>query len=98
VNAKYVFDINPQVKFDLGAGISANWINFDIDVGNSSFNSSDWLLGGQFFVDVDYKFAPNWFVGANFKYQVTQEIELEGVNTNTSANNLRLGGQLGYTF
>ena len=97
-NAKYAFDITPCLKFDLGAGVSANWFSLDADVGNASFSSSDWLFGGQFFADLNYKFAPNWFVGANVKYQLTQEIELAGINTNTTANNLRVGGQLGYSF
>lgn len=97
-NAKYAFNVTPTVVFDLGAGISTNYINFDLDVGNASFSSNDWLFGGQFFADVNYKFAPNWFAGVNFKYQITQEIELEGINTNTSADNVRLGGQIGYNF
>lgn len=97
-NLKYVFDITPCVKFDLGAGISANWFGFEADFGNVSYSSDDWLFGGQFFADLNYRLAPNWFVGANIKYQITQDIELDGVNTHTSADNFRLGAQVGYTF
>ncbi len=97
-NAKYVFDITPCLKFDLGGGISANWFNLDVSVRRNSFSSSDWLFGGQFFSDINYRFAHNWFIGANVKYQLTQDIELNGINTNTSANNVRVGGQLGFIF
>jgi hypothetical protein len=97
-NIKYAFDLSPGFIFDLGAGLSANYFNLEADVRGWSTSSDDWLFGGQFFADVDYKFADGWFVGANIKYQVTQDIHLNGIDTDTSASNFRVGGQVGFQF
>ena len=98
LNMKYAFELTPCFVLDLGAGVSANYFDLEVDVGGRSASSSDWLFGGQFFADVNYKFADRWFVGANIKYQVTQDIHLEGIGTDTSGSNLRVGGQLGFVF
>ncbi len=97
-NIKYAFELSPCFVFDLGAGPSINYFDMEADVGGFSTSSHDWLFGGQFFADVDYKFGNGWFVGANIKYQVTQDIHLEGIDTETSGSNLRVGGQLGFMF
>lgn len=98
LNMKYAFELSPELVLDVGGGVSANYFDLNMDIGGFSSGSSDWLFGGQFFADVDYKFGNRWFVGANIKYQVTQNIHLEGVNTDTSGSNLRVGGQLGFQF
>jgi hypothetical protein len=98
LNTKYVFEIAPSLTLDLGAGISANYFNFKVDGPFGSDDADDWLLGGQFFTDLNYKFCNTWFIGANFKYQITEDIELEGNDTDMSASNLRAGMQVGFLF
>lgn len=97
-NVKYAFELSPSFVLDLGSGLSINYFDIEETVGNWSTSSNDWLFGGQFFADADFKFGSSWFVGANIKYQVTQDIRLNGIDTETSASNFRVGGQLGYMF
>jgi hypothetical protein len=102
LNAKYVFEINPCWTFDIGGGVSYNYFNLDvsgdINGGNEAFGGdSDWLFGGQFFADVNYKMGP-WFLGANIKYQITEDISLRGFDSDVSASNFRVGGQVGFMF
>jgi len=101
-NAKYVIELNPSWTFDIGGGISYNYFNIDasadlfrgdVDLGGDS----DWLFGGQFFADVNYKMGP-WFFGGNVKYQITEDISLSGYDTDVSASNFRVGGQAGLMF
>ena len=47
---------------------------------------------------MDYKFGNGWFVGANVKYQLTEDTHLDLINTETSGSNFRLGGQVGFLF
>lgn len=97
-NAKYVFEIHPCWAIDIGGGISGNYFNIDASAGEVDFGGdSDWLFGGQFFADVNYKMGP-WFFGANFKYQITEDISLSGFDTDVSASNFRVGGQGGIMF
>jgi hypothetical protein len=97
-NLKYAFEMNPSLVFDLGGGVSINYFSGETSIFGYSASSSDWPVGGQFFADLDYKIGNGWFVGANIKYQLTQDIHLEGINTETTASNFRVGGQLGFSF
>jgi hypothetical protein len=97
-NIKYAFTARSDFVFDVGAGFSVNYFDLELDLGRWSTSSNDWLFGGQFFADADYKFGNGWFVGANVKYQLTQNIHLEGMDTDTSASNFRVGGQVGFLF
>lgn len=92
LNAKYVFEINPCWTFDLGGGISYNYLNIDVS-GLFRGSEDDWLFGGQFFADLNYKTGP-WFFGTNIKYQLTEDID----DVDVSANNFRVGGQFGFMF
>ncbi len=100
LNAKYVFEINPCMNFAVGAGISANYINVDMDINQLglSGDEDDWLFGGQFFADFNIFFTPNFFVGINAKYQITDDIEVNDVDTDINASNVRVGGQIGFAF
>jgi hypothetical protein len=102
LNAKYVFEWCNTWTLAFGGGVSYNYFNLDasasIDGGNRGFaGDSDWLFGGQFFADLNYKMGP-WFMGANIKYQITEDISFRGFDTDVSASNFRVGGQLGYMF
>lgn len=96
-NAKYAFELDPCLVLSLGAGISYNYLNIDADVNGLSLGDSDWLFGGQFFADLNYKMG-QWFMGANVKYQITEDISLNDIDTDASASNFRAGGQFGFMF
>ena len=95
-NAKYVFEINPCLFFDLGAGFSINYIDIKTEAFRVSVSEDDWLWGGQFFGELNYKFTPNFFAGIGVKYQLTESTRLFGTDAN--ADNLRVGAQVGYKF
>jgi hypothetical protein len=58
-----------------------------------SESDDEWLFGGQFFVDVNYK-VDNIFFGANLKYQITEEYD----DIDTDFSNFRIGAQIGLLF
>lgn len=91
-NAKYVFTLDPALTLGLGAGLSINYFSIET---NRAFIGDErgWITGGQFFVDLNYKFS-NWFLGASLKYQLTDELG----GTSASADNLRIGMKAGVMF
>ena len=102
LNAKYVFDLSHCWALDFGGGLSVNYFSIDtsaeITGSKTHLNGdADWLFGGQFFMDLDYKAGP-WLFGANIKYQLTDDISLHDIDTDVSGSNFRVGGQLGYMF
>ena len=107
-NAKYVVPLSRCFNLSLGGGISYNYFNLDSTltsnfVGNfrTSASADDWVFGGQFFAGLDYRFN-NLFAGVGVKYQLTEDLTLHSggfsLPTNTSADNLRIGMQLGLMF
>ena len=95
---KYAFEASPELVFDVGAGFSLNYLDIEQELGGWSTSSDDWLFGGQFFANVDYKFGNGWFVGANVKYQLTDDTHIDLINKEISASNFRIGGQVGFLF
>jgi hypothetical protein len=103
VNLKYAAELSPQFIIDVGAGVSYNYakVEFDLDLGDleeyfdepTSWDESEWLFGGQFFVDLNYTFD-QFFLGINGKYQITEE----GDDFEVSFDNWRIGGQIGFFF
>ncbi len=92
LNLKYSVKIINHLIFDLGAGGSYNYT--DLTVGtNSASADKEWLWGGQFFGDLNYKIG-QFFLGLNAKYQITNS----GKHFDNNFNNLRLGGQIGVMF
>ena len=89
VNSKFARELTPKLIVDLGAGIS--YIYVEEEFITSSFD--DWLFGGQFFADLNYK-TGNFFFGVNAKYQFTQDFK----DVNYNYTNLRIGGQAGFMF
>jgi outer membrane protein with beta-barrel domain len=102
VNLKYAIQTSPQLVFDLGGGFSFNYINASASAGAQSIDENDWVWGGQIFGDMTYKLGNQWYLGLNAKYQATQDITVHvrgtDVETDTSASNWRIGGQIGMTF
>ncbi len=113
LNAKYVMPINPCWNFALGAGISYNYMNVDTTLkvvgpgGSGSFSTNDnqWLFGGQFFTELNYRYQ-NWEFGIDAKYQLTMGEDFIGAATvlgtptvnNLSGNNVRAGGHIRWMF
>jgi outer membrane protein W len=96
LNLKYVFELDPNWNIGVGAGISYNY--FKIEFNNIDESADDWVFGGQIFADVNYKMSKEWFIGINAKYQFTDDLEFDNVDTSTSADNFRIGAQIGYMF
>ncbi|OGW36505.1 MAG: hypothetical protein A2Y97_14090 [Nitrospirae bacterium RBG_13_39_12] len=93
LNLKYSAEAAPSLAFDLGAGISYNYGEFEVSGGGSSDSVDDWMLGGQFFADINYK-IDNFFIGINGKYQITEDFK----DYEFDLNNWRVGGQIGLMF
>lgn len=97
-NAKYVLPLNPNLDLGAGGGFSLNYFDIEGTIGHiGSVSDNDWVWGGQFFTELNYKYQ-NWRFGLNAKYQLTEDLHLFGVNTGSSADNLRIGGQVGFNF
>jgi len=95
INVRYQFDLLPPFNLDIGIGGSLCFYNMEIAAGtitggDDSDKSSAW--GGQAFVDLNAEFE--WFyIGANAKYQITEEI-----TNDINLNNYRVGAQFGIAF
>lgn len=97
-NAKYVLPISPVWDLGFGAGFSRNYFGIEGTVpGTGSVSDNDWIWGGQFFGELNYK-VQNWAFGLNVKYQLTEDMHLFSADTGTSADNLRIGGQVAIGF
>jgi hypothetical protein len=105
-NGKYVIEPEPNLVIGFGGGLSFNHVDADVKLlfrtdspvsGTSVFalseSDDEWLFGGQFFVDVNYK-VDNIFFGANLKYQITEEYD----DIDTDFSNFRIGAQIGLLF
>ena len=101
LNLKYVIKASPQWLIALGAGVSYNWFDVQLDVCGEC-SESDWVFGGQVFTDITYKMSNQWFIGINGKYQFTDDLKFDvkgiDIETDTNANNWRVGAQVGLMF
>jgi len=96
LNLKYAFELSPAWVMDFGGGVSYNY--FKIEANGLDENADSWVLGGQVFADLKYKLNKEWFLGINAKYQFTDDLEFDNYDTKTSADNFRVGAQIGYMF
>jgi len=103
LNLKYAAELAPQWVLGLGAGISYNY--FEIEANNIDRDADDWVFGGQVFAELNYKMSDYWFLGIESKYQWTDDLEFDDVGndgrdieTNTSADNWRVGARVGFVF
>jgi hypothetical protein len=67
--------------------------------GLSSLGVHGFFPGGQFFGELNYKYE-NWFFGFNVEYQVTVSdyVQVLSYSTNVTADNMRIGARVGFTF
>jgi opacity protein-like surface antigen len=96
LNLKYAVALSPDWVMDFGGGVSYNY--FQIEANGIDEDVDDWLFGGQVFADLKYKVNKEWFLGINAKYQFTDDLEFDDYDTKTSADNFRVGAQIGYMF
>jgi len=89
LNLKYALKITPEMIIDIGAGPSINYGKVEV----ASFSDDDWMLGGQAFVDLNYKLY-QFFVGINAKYQIMEDFK----DSDLMFRNWRVGGQVGIMF
>lgn len=97
LNLKYAIPVNPYMVIDLGAGVSYNYAKMKVSADGFSGDEDDWLFGGQFFTDIVYKMG-QVFISLNGKYQITENIKFNDIDTDVNANNWRVGGQIGIMF
>lgn len=93
LNLKYAIAASPNFIIDLGAGASYNYLEEKVSLSGVSVSADDWLVGGQFFADMNYT-SGGFFIGINGKYQITEDFK----DGNYNYNNWRIGGQIGITF
>jgi hypothetical protein len=94
LNLKYAVEVAPEFIIDFGAGASYNYAEFEVSLMGASVGSEDnWLFGGQFFLDLNYRLDPLFF-GVHGKYQITEELR----RFRYDFNNWRIGGQIGFVF
>jgi opacity protein-like surface antigen len=103
LNLKYAFEFAPQWVASVGAGVSYSY--FEIEADGIDEDADDWVFGGQAFAGIDYNFNDRWFFGIEGKYQVTDDLEFDDVgraevdvDTETSADNWRVGAKVGFIF
>ena len=72
LNLKYAIEAAPNLVMDFGAGVSYNYTKVEISALGISADEDDWLFGGQFFADLNYKIG-QFFIGINAKYQMTED-------------------------
>jgi len=96
LNLKYAVALSPDWVWDIGAGVSYSY--FKIEANEIDEDVDDWLFGGQVFTDINYKLSKEWFIGINAKYQFTDDLEFDNVDTETSADNFRVGAHVGMMF
>ena len=88
INPHYVVPVAQNLGFGFGPGLS--YVSADADGGDS-----DGVLGLQAGVSVNYRQGP-LFLGAEARYQWTQEADLGGAETDLA--NSRLMGKAGVNF
>ncbi len=93
LNLKYTIKVVSRFIFDVGGGFSYNYAREKISDTSVSSTVNEWLWGGQFFSDLNYKIG-QFFLGANVKYQLTKN----GKDLGHNFDNLRVGGQIGVMF
>jgi len=93
INLKYAVQAYPNFVVGLGAGVSYNYVETDVS-GNGLKSGDDWLIGGQFFADLNYTIGNNLFLGVDAKYQLTDDFE----DWDTNFSNFRIGGHIGIRF
>lgn len=96
LNLKYAVALSPDWVWDIGAGVSYSY--FKIEANDIDEDADDWLFGGQVFTDINYKLSKEWFLGINAKYQFTDDLEFDNIDTSTSADNFRVGAHVGMMF
>lgn len=96
LNLKYAFELSPTWVLDLGAGICYSF--FEVEADGIDESADDWIFGGQVFADINYKMSEQWLIGINAKYQFTDDLEFDEVDTETSADNYRVGAHIGMMF
>jgi hypothetical protein len=98
LNLRYAIGFAEKWAFGFGIGGSFNYFEVKIDPkGFGSESEDDWVWGGQVFADLTHNFG-SWFLGLNFKYQFTEDLEFNDYDTDTDATNWRIGPRVGFFF
>jgi hypothetical protein len=91
LNAKYVFNLASFLKWDIGGGVSYNYV--DVKGFGPLIKADDWIWGGQVFSNLNFRFG-RFFLGADARYQNTQKLLKTGVRF----KNYQIGAHFGFIF
>jgi hypothetical protein len=98
LNFKYADEAAPNTTIAVGGGLSYNYVEETSVTGGSASTTDDWILGGQIFADILYT-SGQFFVGANLKYQFTENFDRRASDGSSYGyKNWRLGGTAGVMF
>jgi hypothetical protein len=97
MNLKYIVEAAPNLNVDFGIGISYNYVEEKASGIGVSVSLDDWVFGGQLFADLNYR-IDTVFIGINAKYQITENSDIGGTESDRSFSNWRIGGQAGIMF
>jgi len=99
LNLKYAIKAAPNLVIELGGGPSLSYAAVEASAPEfgASVDDDDWLWGGQFFANLNYKLN-QFFIGINAKYQITGDYQIGDFDTDVSGTNWRIGGQVGIMF
>jgi hypothetical protein len=98
VNMKYnVGRLTEKGMIMLGAGVSFNYADMETSTTGFSTDEDDWLLGAQVSFDIHFDFE-RFFLGINGKYQISEKMEFNEIDTDVHIDNWRIGGQIGMRF
>lgn len=98
VNFKYADEAAPNTVISVGGGLSYIYIEETSAFAGSSSTTDDWILGGQIFSEILYT-SGQFFVGANLKYQFTENFDRTAPGgASYGFTNWRVGGMAGIMF
>jgi hypothetical protein len=93
-----------SLVYTLGAGVSGTFVDYDIEVNDTSGapftlldNEDAWLKGAQAFFDLSYE-GESYFFGIDAKYQVVEEQDFFNKWLEVNFSNWRAGLHIGKLF
>ncbi len=92
----------PETYFfivNFGLGVSYNYIIEHAAVGTSTVKTTDWLLGGQAFVDINLRMSKQFFFGIDGKYKITEDFKRKDAQGKKyDFSNMSFGAHVGLIF
>lgn len=91
LNLKYAVKASRNFVIAFGGGASLNYAEARAGIWPYGGYVSDWLFGGQVFLDLNYV-SQGWFIGVNGKYQVTSDFKGRDFDFDNWRVGIHIGG------